>query len=74
MMLPFIWNDYLYDKSGKQISYRSFKECFEKVLLPNGFLQTREKSNVVGQDAKTEEEFGWKQYFYQRDGLFTYFA
>ena len=38
VMNPFVWRDYIYDKDGEQISYRSFKECFEKNLLPNGFL------------------------------------
>lgn len=37
-MKPFIWRDFIYDKSGTQVSYRSFKECFEDMLLPSAFL------------------------------------
>ena len=73
-MQPFIWKDYLFDKNGKQVSYRSFRECFEQVLLPGGFLQAREKSNIIGMETTTEAEFDNKKEFYKRNGLFTYFA
>ena len=48
LMTPFVWGDFIFDKNGKQVAYRSFRECFEKNLLPNGFLQAREVSNIVG--------------------------
>jgi hypothetical protein len=74
VMAPFVWADYIYDKEGEQVAYRSFKECFEKNLLPNGFLQEREISNVLGQEKTLEEDYSKKTDFYKANGLFTYFS
>lgn len=73
-MAPFLWVDYIYDSEGKQVSYRSFGECFEKNLLPNGFLQSREPNNIVGLDSSLESDFQKKLDFYKINGPFTYFV
>ena len=56
------------------MAYRSFRECFEKNLLPNGFLQSREVSNIVSIESTPEKDYSKKIDFYKPNGLFTYFA
>jgi hypothetical protein len=43
--MPFVWKDFKYDSTGKQVSFSSFKECFEQVLLPGGFLVSNPNNN-----------------------------
>lgn len=53
---PFVWNDYKFDPNGNYLSFSTFKECLDTVLVP---------SKIVNQTNDSIE-------FFKKDGIFTY--
>lgn len=56
MYTPIVWKDHKFDQDGNHISFSSYKECLDNVLVPQ---------NIVN---KTEDSIE----FFKRDGVFTY--